>query len=248
MKGLVGLWLAALLAAGASGFAQADGNGAGPVLVELFTSQGCSSCPPADALAGELSRRDDVVVLSFHVAYWDYIGWKDPFATEQTTARQYRYADALRQRSVYTPQMVIGGARHVVGSDKPGVLRMIERLAKTGRDAPTISMGRIGDRLRVSLGAGHYQGDADVWLARFDGRHETDVTRGENRGQTVTNFHVVRDIELIGRWNGQPRQIMLDETRMTPSRGRDGCAVIVQSAGLGPVIAVAQFDMSSLGR
>jgi len=101
-----------------------------PVVVELFTSQGCSSCPPADAFLNDLSRRDDVIALSLHVDYWDYIGWEDPFATPESTNRQRRYAPVLVERSVYTPQMVIDGAAHEVGSKRKAVTRLINSAAK----------------------------------------------------------------------------------------------------------------------
>ena len=131
--------------------------GAGPVraadkpltVVELFTSQGCSSCPPADAFLGELARRDDLVALSEHVDYWDYIGWKDPFASPDLTKRQHEYARLLGLRYVYTPQMVIQGADHVTGSDRAGVLRKIAEAAALPRVAVTARY--VGERIMVSL-------------------------------------------------------------------------------------------------
>jgi hypothetical protein len=247
MRWTTGL-LAALLLLGSSGMAVADGHGSRPVLVELFTSQGCSSCPPADALAGELSTRDDVVILSFHVSYWDYIGWKDPFATAETTQRQYDYAEALRQRNVYTPQMVIGGQEHVVGSDVATVLRTVEQVGKGSPRAPQIAIARVGERFRVSLGSAHHEGDADVLLVRYDSRHDTSVSRGENRGRTMTNYNVVRDFRKIGTWNGEQSQIMLNDADLVGAHGQDGCAVIIQEPNTGPVVAVANFDMIAIQR
>jgi len=243
MRWTTGL-LGALLLLVTSGVAGADGQGSRPVLVELFTSQGCSSCPPADALAGELSTRDDVVVLSYHVSYWDYIGWKDPFATEETTQRQHDYANALRQRNVYTPQMVIGGRTHVVGSDVSSVLRTVESVGQGLSRAPQIAIARVGQRFRVSLGSARFEGTADVLLVRYDSRHDTPVSRGENRGRTMTNFNVVRDFRKIGTWDGSETQIMLNDADLTTAHGQDGCAVIVQAPNTGPVYAVANFDMN----
>ncbi|MFP6759834.1 MAG: DUF1223 domain-containing protein [Alphaproteobacteria bacterium] len=236
--------LAVLTTIWATGVAADD---AAPVLVELFTSQGCSSCPPADALAGRLSEQDDVIVLSFHVNYWDYIGWEDPFATEQTTERQYHYAEALGQRNVYTPQMVIGGATHVVGSDEREVRQAIADLARSAGQGPAIAISRSGERFRISLGAAAYDGVAEVWLAQFDSRHDTEVARGENSGRTMTNFNVVRQLHRVGTWDGESTQILLDSAVLAAAHGQDGCAVIVQAANHGPIISVATFVTAAIG-
>ena len=244
MKRPLGLVFAILMTIWATAAPAGD---SAPVLVELFTSQGCSSCPPADALARRLSEQDDVIVLSFHVNYWDYIGWEDPFATEQTTKRQYHYAEALGQRNVYTPQMVIGGATHVVGSDEVEVRRAIAELARSTGQGPAIAISRSGERFRISLGAAAYDGLADVWLAQFDSRHDTEVARGENSGRTMTNFNVVRQLHRVGTWDGESTQILLDSATMIAAHGQDGCAVIVQAANHGPIIAVAKFATAAIG-
>ena len=236
--------LAGMLAA-AAGAAAEDGR-ASPVLVELFTSQGCSSCPPADRFAGRLARRGGVLVLSFHVNYWDYIGWADPFATDATTRRQYAYARAMGQRGVYTPQMVVGGSAHVVGSDETAVLRAIERYrgARRGRGpGPRIALARTDGRLWVTLGAAPYEGTADVMLVRFDSRRDTAVTRGENRGRAISNFNVVRGYHRLGTWRGAAARLPIDEAEIAAGRANDGCAVIVQDEGAGPVVAAASFPM-----
>ena len=238
--------VATLFVVAASGIAAADDHSSRPVLVELFTSQGCSSCPPADALAGDLTKRSDVVVLSYHVSYWDYIGWEDPFATDETTQRQYDYAEALRQRNVYTPQMVIGGSTHVVGSDVPSVLNALTSASRGLPRPPQIAIGRVGKGFRVSLGSGRYDGTADVLLVRYDSRHDTPVSRGENRGRTMTNYNVVRDLRKIGTWAGEETQIMLEDAELPDAVGDDGCAIIVQAPNTGPVIAVANFEMSAI--
>lgn len=239
--------LALALALSAAAGAAADQRGAAPVLIELFTSQGCSSCPPADRLAGRLARRGDLVVLSFHVNYWDYIGWRDPFATEATTQRQYAYARALGQRGVYTPEMVIDGRDHVVGSDEAALRRAIARRRDALRRAaaPTIAMIRDRGRIWVDIGAAPYDGEADVVLVPYDKRRETRVPRGENRGRTLANFNVARGLERIGSWRGPAIRYALDGDSAVAARAGDGCAVIVQSAGAGPVLSAAAFDMAS---
>jgi hypothetical protein len=245
MKFLLRLLAVTVLLAAGAGAAPAGGSSGSPVLVELFTSQGCSSCPPADALAGRLTRRDDLVVLSFHVNYWDYIGWQDPFATEATTGRQHHYAETLHERTVYTPQMVIAGTTPVVGSDEAAVTRAIEKASRRSPGGPQITVARVGDGFRVSLGAGRYPGSpADVLLVLYDRRHETPVSRGENRGRTVVNHNVVRLIEPIGKWDGSESRIDLSHDDVVRDYGRNGCVIIVQAAGQGPVIAAANFDMA----
>jgi len=217
---------------------------ASPVLVELFTSQGCSSCPPADRYASELARRDDVLVLSFHVNYWDYIGWKDPFATERTTARQHAYARAMGQRHVYTPQMVIGGTLHEVGSDVAAIERAVAEVAAGQVVRPRIHMAVVGgETLRIEIGAGNYDSIADVLLVRYDFEHRTEVPRGENAGHSLVNTNVVRHIRKIGSWSGPAARVDLDWSDITAT-GNDRCAVIVQVTGTGMVLAVTELVMA----
>ncbi len=203
------------------------------VVLELFTSQGCSSCPSADAYLGELAAtRDDVVALSFHVDYWNYIGWEDRFATEETTERQRDYARALGIAYVYTPQLVIDGSRHAVGSNKSAVNTAINvsKAVKARRAAVALSSSAPG-QVTVEIGESDgYYGDATVWLVSVDREHRTTVDAGENRGRTLTNYHVVRDFRPIGSWTGNAMTLELgpDElSRLRDGMG-DGCAVLVQ--------------------
>ena len=203
------------------------------VVLELFTSQGCSSCPSADSLLGELAEaRDDVVALSFHVDYWDYIGWEDRFATAEMTARQKAYSRALGIAYVYTPQLVIDGARHVVGSNRNEVKNAIAvSKAAKARRVPVTLTPRAADRLTVEIGdADGYYGDAMVWLVSVDRQHTTSVEAGENRGRTLVNYNVVRDYRPIGRWIGNAMTIELgpDDLAGLPDGVSDGCAVLVQ--------------------
>ena len=199
------------------------------VVLELFTSQGCSSCPSADAYLGELAAtRDDVVALSFHVDYWNYIGWEDRFATEETTARQRDYGRALGIAYVYTPQLVIDGASHVVGSRKHDVKNAIAvSKAAKARRVPVALTSNAPDRLTVEIGEDDgYYGAATVWLVSVDREHTTAVDAGENRGRTLVNYNVVRDYRSIGRWTGSAKTLEVGPDIL--SGIGDGCAVLVQ--------------------
>ncbi len=205
-----------------------------PVVVELFTSQGCNSCPPADAFLGELAMRPDVVALSLHVDYWDYIGWKDPFARPEATARQRAYGRSLGRNMVYTPQMVIDGEVDEVGSDRAGVLRKIAA-ARRGKIAVELRETAPGQWRVILPGAAIDLAEpATVWLAVFDREKTTVVPRGENAGVTLKNYHVVREWRRLGEWNAQPAEFPLDV-----AAGGDGCAVIVQAGETGPVLGAA---------
>jgi hypothetical protein len=215
-----------------------------PVVVELFTSQGCSSCPPADDYLGELARRRDVVALSFHVDYWDYIGWRDPFASPAATERQRDYARSLGLRMVYTPQMVIGGRKDAVGSDRAAVQRLIEEAARQQQLEIGFSRDE-GGRFYVELPAQPgFGGTASVWLAMFDREHETRVGRGENAGATLESYNVVREWRLLGNWSGAAQQLPMP---MEPNivAKRDGCAVIVQRSEAGAVLGAAILPIRS---
>ena len=232
------------------GAATAFAGDAKPVtLVELFTSQGCSSCPPADKFAAELDTRDDVIALTLHVNYWDYIGWRDPFASDATTDRQRAYGRRLARGMVYTPQMVIDGVFDAVGSDRRGVDRAIAEAREVDRLRLEIDVRSDGDDgLVVSLPGGHFDGTATVWLARFDAEQKTSVTRGENTGRTLRTVNVVRDLRRIGSWTGVPVEFHLPASLLTAGEGgRDGCAVIVQAAGPGVVLGVHKMAFVANG-
>ncbi len=214
-----------------------------PVVLELFTSQGCSSCPAADALLGELAKREDVIALSEHVDYWNYIGWTDRFASEQTTKRQKAYMHMLGAGYVYTPQLVIDGSRHLVGSDRDAVNRAIE----TARDAPgphlKVSMtAEANGRVHLSIPATAVSEPATVLLVAFDREHQTEITAGENSGRSVTNYHVVRGFAEIGRYEGKPTSIVLGSDNVPKSMSAaDGCAVLLQSIRSGTIIGAGMI-------
>src|SRR6516165_12456796 len=161
-----------------------------PILVELFTSEGCSSCPPADALLAELARRPDVLALSFHVDYWDRLGWKDPFSSPAATERQERYAQLLRLATVYTPQMVVDGKWQAVGSDHAEVKRALDAAGHGVAEVP-VSLAIDRGLAQIKLGAAGDPVSGAVLLIGFDRRHVTAVQRGENSGRTLAHVDVV---------------------------------------------------------
>jgi hypothetical protein len=228
--------LAAFGATGAHG--TPPDSGQTPVVVELFTSQGCSSCPPADAFLGELAAEGNVLALAFHVDYWDYIGWKDPFASPQFTQRQRDYQRSLGTRVVYTPQMVIDGRIDAVGSRRGEVRHAIAQSATHAKVPVVIDSSATGELVVRIPAAEIDQADpAVVWLIRFDGKHVTEVKRGENSGSTLTDYNVVREMRNLGEWRGGALDLPLG-IRMADI-GASGCAVIVQSGSTGPIIGAA---------
>ena len=175
-----------------------------PVVVELFTSEGCSSCPPADAYLTDLSRsRADVLPLAFHVTYWNSLGWRDPYSLEAATQRQGRYGERFGDGS-YTPEIVVDGAQGLVGSRRGEAGAAIQR-AKGNATAASIAVSRGGGQVSIDVGAGH--GSGRVLLIGFDPQHTTAVGRGENSGRTLLESNIVRSIRSVGEWSGAPLQI-----------------------------------------
>ncbi len=214
--------------------------GSGKVVVELYTSQGCSSCPPADRFLGELAERDDIIALSFHVDYWNYLGWSDPYSSAESTARQRDYRRALGLRYVYTPQMVIGGIDQAVGSGRGEVLNAIERRRGRARLAIDISHPAPGEAV-VSIGAGPRPArPAQVMLFAYDRAHTTEIRRGENEGVKLINRNVVRAHRRIGTWNGTKKTIRISLKKLGIT-GQDGCAIIVQPEQGGAIYGAAAF-------
>jgi hypothetical protein len=171
-----------------------------PVVVQLFTSQGCSSCPPANAYLNELSReRRDVLALAFHVTYWDRLGWKDPFSLAAATDRQAVYGRRFGDGS-YTPEIVVDGSTSAVGSDRSQVGSAIENAKRNGQTAAAVNVTKSGEQLSIEVGAG--AGNARVLLIGFDHEHTTAIGRGENGGRTLTEANVVRSIRIVGQWSG----------------------------------------------
>jgi hypothetical protein len=193
-----------------------------PIVVELFTSEGCSSCPPADAVLSELARtRKDVLPLAFHVTYWNSLGWHDPYSLDAATERQQRYIGLSDVGGAYTPQMVIEGAHDVVGSDRSGVQQILQQAAATLRDAAPVTLGHDGTGLTISVGPG--KGAGTVWLIGYDPSERTAVGRGENAGRTLVESNVVRSLTPVAEWRGDALALH----QMQPAGAR--VAVIVQA-------------------
>jgi hypothetical protein len=214
-------------------------------VVELFTSQGCPACPRADKLLGELAGRADILALSFHVDYWDYYGWADPFASEVYSQRQQRYLNQRGLPYVYTPQIVVDGRWQASGNKPAEVLENIGTARGEPAGRVSVRLERISDeqiRIRIPETDARYRGEADIMLVRFDEKHVTEVTRGENRGKTIVNHHVVRLIRPVARWNGEAVDVVVSLQELD---GADPayCAILVQEHGQGRILGAIWVDM-----
>jgi hypothetical protein len=219
--------------------------GSGLTVVELYTSQGCSSCPPADEFLGELAKQPGILPLSFHVDYWDYIGWKDPFAKREFTKRQRAYSGTFRRGYVYTPQMIVHGIFDATGSDRRKVNSAIEKVRNAHRVDIALRRGPSGE-LIVTIGPGNPRDAVGVWMALYDAVHTTKVKRGENRGRIVKNYNVVRDFSQIGKWDGSATEISVPARRLERDGGkRDGGAVFLQGLDKGPILGAAAIALSA---
>jgi hypothetical protein len=218
--------------------------GAAPTAIELFTSQGCSSCPPADELLYEMAGREEVVAISWHVSYWDYIGWKDPFATAWSTDRQMGYRGKLGRNYAYTPQMVIDGRHDVVGSRRGLVGRTVDQSRRdaAGRIPVTLARDPVSGELVIAFAAHALERNLDIWLVGYSGVHETKVLRGENRGGTLRNTHIARTLQNLGTWDGAAGSI-----RIAPAAHDDvaGFALLLQEPGQGAILGAAKLDLNS---
>jgi hypothetical protein len=206
-----------------------------PVVVELFTSQGCSSCPPADALMQELAKREDVIPLSLHVDYWDYIGWKDEFARPENTKRQRGYARSAGRKMVYTPEMIINGQDGIVGARS---MELADLIAHHKALVPIVQLQihRNGQALNVLAHpvTEGLNGPLVVHLVRFSPLKSSDITRGENAGRSLEYVNVVDGWSVLGEWDGVgPMEMTVD------LEGKRPAVVLVQHKGPGPIIAAA---------
>ncbi len=210
----------------------------GPVVVELFTSQGCSACPPADALLRELSGRDDVIPLSLHVDYWDYIGWPDTFASPAFTARQYGYGHEAGNNVVYTPQFVVGGIDIVVGYQPMNVADLIMRHRAVGYPVTvTVANGSNGYRIEAVAEMDPPRPQMLVHLVTFSPHEEVDISRGENAGRMAEYHNVVMAWDIVEEWDGaEPFQAEIAAGDGYPM------AVIVQAGAHGRILGAARLD------
>ena len=213
-----------------------------PIVVELFTSQSCSSCPPAEALIGRLAQEDakgglNVLPLAFHVTYWNHLDWRDPYSLPAATARQEAYAARLGGPS-YTPQAVIDGRVEQVGSDEAGLRAAIARAREAGPSIP-LALARVGDRLVAQVGPGH--GAGRVVLIGFDPSHTTRVLRGENAGRTIEQANIVRALHDLGPWSG-------GATTFTAARPDGEAAALLLQAEDGRILGAARLDPAGAAR
>jgi hypothetical protein len=200
-------------------------------VVELFTSQGCSSCPPADAIFEQLVKSGDVVALAYHVDYWDYLGWQDTLASKDNTQRQYDYAKAFGARSVYTPQAVINGRTHVTGSSRASIDSTLGKFAKSDEGLSVeIKVMRAGDSIVIDAGEGVGDQSGQVILVFFDPARPVAIERGENKGKTVTYWNAVTTIQTAGMWHGAAARYELPASEIA-KKGAGGCAVLLQATG-----------------
>jgi hypothetical protein len=175
-------------------------------VVELFTSQGCSACPPADRILGELAKDPTLIALSMPIDYWDYLGWKDTLADARFSARQKAYSQVRGDREVYTPQVVVNGSVHVIGSDRAGIDGAIDATKKAnGVMSVPVTMTQAGKQLNVSVaasGKGLAAAHGEVWICSISKEVPIAIRRGENSGREVTYHNVVRSLLKVGDWNG----------------------------------------------
>lgn len=207
-----------------------------PTVVELFTSQGCSSCPPADALLGELAKRADVIAVAFHVDYWNDLGWIDPFSSPTATQRQNRYARALDLPSAFTPQVVIDGRRSVLGSDQQGIVPLLTHTAA----ASALELEIAADQLVITAPGGEPVGSLDVNLIAYLSRAATPIGRGENSGRVLTEYNIVQLFKRVGSWQGKPATIKVPLASLPATADR--IAVLLQTPNQGAIVGAAAIQ------
>ena len=234
--------LTALMIAGSS-VASSDEP---PAVVELFTSQGCSSCPPADKLLGEMVDKPGIVALSYSVDYWDYLGWRDTLGSPANSERQRAYARARGDGRVYTPQVVVDGITHVNGANEAAIEMAMRNSAKRLADAKVpVSMRAEGDTLIVDVGAAPEKSDrraGTVWLAIAKEVETVKVARGENRGRDLSYHHPVREMSPIGMWHGEPITLRLP-LKDLKAMGGDCLFALLQVEDSGPILGAAEFEL-----
>jgi hypothetical protein len=237
---------AAAMEQNASSTQKSESGSTGPkVLLELFTSQGCSSCPRADALLPDFIARKDVIAISMSIDYWDYLGWRDTFGQAIFTDRQKSYGKRIGDGIIYTPQIVVDGRAHLNGSDRKAIEAMIDQRKKeraqngnvvldveTHDDMLVVSVGETPKGMKVSK--------ATLWMALFSKSKSVKVRRGENSGRLLTYHNVVRELAPIGRWTGQEMVLKLPKKQIM-QRGADGCVILLQNGDGGPIVAAAQM-------
>ncbi len=217
-----------------------------PVLLELFTSQGCSDCPAADQLVTELAGRNDVIALSLPITYWDILGWKDTFATDANTKRQKSYATTMNRSAIYTPQMIIDGRLDVVGNQRDRVMQAIAtRVSAVPREfSVPIALRKISNRIEIAIPKIKtvQKNAAAIWVMRTLDQGSVKIGDGENRNRQLTYTNVVRDLQRAGEWTGDAMKI---DIPANPVKLKfDGVVVILQAQDYGPVLGAAVLRTS----
>ncbi len=218
-------------------------------VVELFTSQGCSSCPPADQIIGELAKDPSVIALSLPIDYWDYLGWKDTLADSRFSERQKAYSHMRGEREVYTPQVVVNGSAHVIGSDRAGIESAIDDTKKAdGVMSVPVSMTLAGKQINISVAApskGPATGHGEVWICSISKAVPITIGRGENRGREITYHNVVRNLLKVGDWNGTSGSWTVPLENIS-REGVDAAVVYVQDGNRdkpGPMLGAAYTSL-----
>lgn len=196
-------------------------------VVELFTSQGCSSCPKADAAFARVADAKNVVTISYHIDYWNYLGWQDTLGAKENTDRQYAYAKTLGNNNVFTPQIVLNGLQDAKSTNPDVILADLRRMNETGRGVPVdVDADLTKDEMTITIGAG--SGKADVVMAYFKKQTTVAIASGENVGKQVTYRNAVTNLETVGMWDGKAMTIKLPAALISKN-GQDGCAILLQS-------------------
>ncbi len=234
-----------IVSAGNEGkFAEAKLSSSPKTVVELFTSQGCSSCPKADALLSELAKRDDILALSWSVDYWDYMGWKDTLARPEHADRQRDYNRALGLSGVYTPQIIVGGEAQAIGSRRDEVMSLIgaTQSVKSKHKAPKLSLAIKDHLINVSLTKSKLKGSASLWLVGYNYSRDVTINHGENTGKTLTYHNSVVWSSKLGSWTGGSLTVSA-ELEPLESAGADAYAILVQHDETGRIIATAEAEL-----
>jgi hypothetical protein len=238
---LIAIGLAALLLpATGAGAGATETQARGPVVVELYTSQGCSSCPAADALLGQLGAQKGVLAMTLPVTYWDMLGWRDTLATEANTERQKAYARQLGRMGVFTPEMIVDGVTDLVGSREPAVQTAISARAADTQSVP-IRIAGDSQEIHLTVGAAPDRArEATIWLFGVLPQASVSVRGGENGGRNLNYRNVVRQIRAVGTWKGQPLAVTVP--RSAAGAPHEGVAVLLQQGGYGRVIGAAWIE------
>lgn len=198
-------------------------------VVEMFTSQGCSSCPPADKIMAGYSKNKDILSLSWHVDYWNYLGWKDTFSKVQFTDRQRRYANSLKERQIYTPQAIVNGRDHAVGSRKGKIDGMMKGFSSSGKGLSVpISVKTTKDKLQIRVTNGeNLKNHPTLYMVYFNNSEKVKIERGENRGKTITYHNIVQETQMLGMLKDGAISVDLPLSEIKRA-GFDSCAVLLQ--------------------